>query len=355
SRCTYPRTWRPRPGIRGQRDWRPCGRAGSAADQRTQLAADAAQQRLALAGVPGLRLGAASVGRSRLADRRHGRRIGLVGGGRRGGAIDRLALAAAATLARAALALGSRRGPGGRSLRGARGLGHGGGRSDGLGLASGGGGSALALRLAARTALAFATLAATATATAGAAAATARTAATAALLVGGALLAGLAEDLADALVLALVAFGAHPLRARQRGQQLGGDRLGRDLLLDVGLDVRQAHRIALAGEADRIALLAQARGAADAVDVVLGVERQVVVVDVLDAVDVQAAGGHVGGDQDLQLALLEAVEQGLALLLRHVAGEHADTVAGLLQGAGHALDEHLGVDEHHGAGALAAR
>ncbi len=89
--------------------------------------------------------------------------------------------------------------------------------------------------------------------------------------------------------------------------------------------------------------------------VVFGVERQVVVVNVLDAVDVQAARGNIGGHQDFQLALLEAVEQALALLLRHIAGEHADAVAGLLKRARHALHEHLGVDEHHGARAFAAR
>ncbi|MNS70764.1 hypothetical protein D3C72_1041120 [compost metagenome] len=89
--------------------------------------------------------------------------------------------------------------------------------------------------------------------------------------------------------------------------------------------------------------------------VVFGVERQVVVVDVLDAVDVQAAGGHVGRHQDFQLALLEAVEQALTLLLRHVAGQHADAVAGTFQRTGNALDEHLGIDEDHGARAFAAR
>ncbi|KAG1080214.1 hypothetical protein G6F40_015986 [Rhizopus arrhizus] len=69
----------------------------------------------------------------------------------------------------------------------------------------------------------------------------------------------------------------------------------------------------------------------------------------------QAAGGHVSGHQDFQLALLEAVEQALTLLLRHVARQHADTVAGLFQRTGDALDEHLGIDEHHGARAFAAR
>src|SRR5690606_26437697 len=141
---------------------------------------------------------------------------------------------------------------------------------------------------------------ATPAATAAAATATGRLArAAAARILGSALLARLAEDLADAFALGGFDLHAFARLARQRDQQVLGHRLGRDLLLDVGLDVRQAHRVALAGEADRVALGAQARGAADAVHVVLGVERQVVVVDVLHAVDVQAARGHVGGDQDL--------------------------------------------------------
>jgi hypothetical protein len=182
---------------------------------------------------------------------------------------------------------------------------------------------------------------------------TAAAAAAAALLVGGALLARLAEDLADALDL----LAGDPLArlARQRLEQVRVDLLDRDLLLDEALDVRQPHRVALAGEADRVALRAQARGAADAVHVVLGVERQVVVVDVADAVDVQAARGHVGRHQDLQLAGLELLQQRLALLLRHVARQHADPVTGALQRPRHPLHPHLGVDEHHGPRALAAR
>ena len=112
--------------------------------------------------------------------------------------------------------------------------------------------------------------------------------------------------------------------ARGAGTSISADACSRDLLVDVRLDVRQRHPVALAGEADRVALGAQARGAADAVDVVLGIEGQVVVVDVRHAVDVQAARGDVGRHEDLELAGLELLEQRLALLLRHVAGEHAD-------------------------------
>src|SRR5690606_41745693 len=103
-------------------------------------------------------------------------------------------------------------------------------------------------------------------------------------LVGRALLARLAEDLAHAFALGRVGFHALARLARQGGQQLGGHRLGRDLLFDEGLDVRQAHRVALTGEAAHITCLAQQRGTADAVDVVLCVERLLLVVYVIHSV-----------------------------------------------------------------------
>src|SRR5690606_25845537 len=176
------------------------------------------------------------------------------------------------------------------------------------------------------TACAFARAGSTPTGTTAGAGVALAAPATTAFFLGGALLAGLLEDRADALflgVIPVIALGTLALGPRQRHQQVRLDRRGRQLLLDVGLDVGQAHRIALAGEADRVALGTQARGAPDPVHVVLGIERQVVVVDVADAIDVQAAGGDVGGDQQLQLPLLELVQQGLALLLGHVSAEDA--------------------------------
>ena len=50
-------------------------------------------------------------------------------------------------------------------------------------------------------------------------------------------------------------------------------------------------------------------GAADAVDIVFGVDRHVVVEDVADVGDVEAARRDVGGDQELQLAVAETGEQ----------------------------------------------
>src|SRR5690606_36501984 len=269
-------------------------RAGRAGDQRLEAAADPGQQRRRRGRGRFRRLRAS--GRLLALPRRTFRTLRRGSGGSRDrlprplplplavrlATLDALAETAAAALARGTLAFGSR----GRGRRGGRfGPGRRGRRARLAGGTLGRG------RLApARARAALAALAALA-----ARAATATAAATA-LLLGRALLARLAEDLAHAL--AVLVGRALAGCARQGHQQFRGHRLDRDLLLDVGLDVRQRHRVTLAGEADRVALGAQPRGAADAVHVVLGVERQVVVVDVLHAVDVQAAGGDVGGDQD---------------------------------------------------------
>lgn len=53
-------------------------------------------------------------------------------------------------------------------------------------------------------------------------------------------------------------------------------------------------------------------GTADAVHVVFAVVRQIVVEDVRDGGNVQTARGDVGGDQDIQVALGEIVEDAQA-------------------------------------------
>ena len=62
-----------------------------------------------------------------------------------------------------------------------------------------------------------------------------------------------------------------------------------------------------------------AAGASHAVDEVLGHLREIVVHDVGDAFDVNAAGGHIGGHQDAIPAVLESVQGLVALVLRAAA------------------------------------
>ena len=73
---------------------------------------------------------------------------------------------------------------------------------------------------------------------------------------------------------------------------------GRDRHPDHLLDIAQERALLAVAEGDRDAVGASARGAADAVDVALRHVRQIEVDDVGDAVNVDAAGGDVGRDQD---------------------------------------------------------
>ena len=89
----------------------------------------------------------------------------------------------------------------------------------------------------------------------------------------------------------------------------------------------------------------RAAGATDAVDVGLGVGGDVVVDDVADPLDVEAAGRDVGGDEDVELAGLELVDGALALHLRDVTVDRHRGVAAGAQLLGQGLGLVLGADE----------
>ena len=67
-------------------------------------------------------------------------------------------------------------------------------------------------------------------------------------------------------------------------------------------------------------------GAADAVDVILRMLRHVVVDDVADVRDVQAARGDVRGDEHLVFAVAETFQRLLAFPLRAVGMQHGHGV-----------------------------
>ena len=84
------------------------------------------------------------------------------------------------------------------------------------------------------------------------------------------------------------------------------------------LDAAQEVVLLGRGEARGAAAGFGARGAADAVDVILGDVREIEVHHVADLGDVDAAGGDVGRHQHARLAGLERVHRGAALALRAV-------------------------------------
>ena len=122
---------------------------------------------------------------------------------------------------------------------------------------------------------------------------------------------GVAERLGDAVVET-----GEPRRVDVvDGRQLHLHERGAVVLLD------RAQEVALAGrdERDRVAAAARTTGASDPVHVGLRVGGDVVVDDVADALDVEAAGGDVGRDEDVELGVLELADRALAHLLGHVA------------------------------------
>src|SRR5688500_10675311 len=124
---------------------------------------------------------------------------------------------------------------------------------------------------------------------------------------------------------------------------VGGGGAG-DVRSDEFLDVTQVLAFFGVAEGDGLAGGAGPAGAADAVDVGLGDVGEVVVDDVGDGVDVEAAGGDVGGDEDRRLFGFEGFHGPAALGLGLVgvqglggdaAGfEVADDLVGAALGAG---------------------
>ncbi len=106
--------------------------------------------------------------------------------------------------------------------------------------------------------------------------------------------------------------------------------------------VRQDQRDDRAGAAG-------ARGAAGAVQVVLVVTGRVDVQHQVDAVDVDASGGDVGGDQDVDVAVLEVAQGPGTGALGHAAVQRVGLHARVAELLGDAVGAHLGADEDDGA------
>src|SRR5690606_24917175 len=115
-----------------------------------------------------------------------------------------------------------------------------------------------------------------------------------------------------------------------------------ELLAGGALDHLDQAALARRDEADGVARTPGAAGAADAVDVGLGIRRDVVVDDVRHALDVEAAGGDVGGDEDVELSRLQLVDRLLALGLGDVAVDGGGRVAAGTQLLGDLLGDAAG-------------
>ena len=98
-------------------------------------------------------------------------------------------------------------------------------------------------------------------------------------------------------------------------------------------------------EEDGVAVAAGPAGAADAVDVGLAVEGDVVVDHQADAFHIEAPGGHVGGHQYIHPAIAQALDRALPQVLRHIAIEHRHLIAVLFERFGHREGDRFGAGE----------
>src|SRR5262245_19967903 len=141
-----------------------------------------------------------------------------------------------------------------------------------------------------------------------------------------------------------------PLRrwSRLLGKILvGRRRQHRDAPVGEPLDALELAALTAVAEGDGDARGAGPRGAADAMDVALGVGRQLVVDDVGHALHVDAAGRKVGRDQHAGAAAAESIERALAGVLRLVAVDRLRPHATAIERLGDAVGAALGAGEHN--------
>ena len=126
-----------------------------------------------------------------------------------------------------------------------------------------------------------------------------------------------------------------------------------ELYLREALDAVHEHLLLLRVDRDADPVLPGSRRAPGPVDVGVHVLGHAQLHDQVHLRDVQAARGHVGRDEALELAVAEALEGDLALLLDDVSVEHlrVGLEVGLEQ---HVVGFLLGLGEDDGAGVLSA-
>ncbi len=135
------------------------------------------------------------------------------------------------------------------------------------------------------------------------------------------------EGVQVVLQQALLQRRAGQLQAARAQVGDGGHLLHLDALAGEPLDRLEHAVLARLGQRDRHALAPGPADPADAVHVGLRGRRHVVVDDVGELLDVQAARGHVGGDQQVGGARPQAAHDAVALVLAHAAVQRLGAVA----------------------------
>ena len=141
--------------------------------------------------------------------------------------------------------------------------------------------------------------------------------------------------LATAVAAGRSGGGAGFVRETFEGEALDG-------LADEAFDGGDMFLLVAGDEGEGIADALGAAGAADAVDIIFGMLGNVVIDDMADTFDVDAARGDVGGDHDLIFSGFKTGEGFGSLVLRAVGVENSDGMIGGAQILGDAVGASFG-------------
>ena len=130
------------------------------------------------------------------------------------------------------------------------------------------------------------------------------------------------------------------------------DLANRQFVTNILLYVHEIKGISLAGKANGITRFTCPGGAANTMNIVLAIVRQVEIKDMADARYVQAAGGHIGRYEYRQLALGKLAKQSLTFVLRHITGQDAGMNTITLKITPDLLGSPLGIGKHHRAAGI---
>ena len=164
----------------------------------------------------------------------------------------------------------------------------------------------------------------------------------------------LAEQRVDHVVVVVEIVGLQRIPERVEGDldlpgaQVGNRRhlLDRDLVFRQPLDVGEQTLLTRLGKRDRHTRATGAPNPTDAVDVCLRGRGNVVVEHVGQLVDVEAAGGDVGGKQQVGMTGAQPVHHLVALFLTHAAVQCLGAIAAAVHRLGQLIDLAAGTAEH---------
>lgn len=119
------------------------------------------------------------------------------------------------------------------------------------------------------------------------------------------------------------------------------------------LDQPQSASFARANHQDRFAASSRAAGSSDSMDIDFAVVRGIVVDHMADSLDIESTGCHIGGDNDLDPVVFQAIDDAFPLTLRDFPVQGSDAKTSFSQIICQRFAGHLGTDENqHSIGRL---